>query len=236
MLKEEIKDILSASQELGWVLEPEAKRLFSLAGLDVPKFMWANEIEEALRFAREIGYPVVAKVVSPRALHKSDVGGVVVNINTDEKLSETFGRFKRLDGFAGMLVEEMLSGVELIVGAKVDYQFGPVILLGMGGTGVEIYRDTTLRMPPLKEKDIDSMLKDLKAHQLLEGYRGSEPVNLAKLKAMVVAFSSLVMEIEGFIESIDLNPVLCSSRRCVVADARIMLKEEKKPKALGTST
>jgi succinyl-CoA synthetase beta subunit len=223
MLTEEIKDILLASRELGWVLEPEAKRLFSLAGLDVPKFMWAPELEQAVQFARDIGYPVVAKVVSPRALHKSDVGGVVVGIGSDGKLSETFRRFSRFDGFAGMLVEEMVSGVELIVGAKIDYQFGPVILLGMGGIGVEIYRDTTLRMAPLKEKDVESMLRDLKAHQLLEGYRGSEPVNLTELKGMVIAFSSLVMEIEGLIESIDLNPVLCSSRRCVVADARIML-------------
>ena len=227
MLTDEIKDILLASRDLGWVLEPEAKRLFSLAGLDVPKFMWATELEQAVRFARDIGYPVVAKVVSPRALHKSDVGGVVVGIGSDEKLSETFRRFSRFDGFAGMLVEEMVSGVELIAGAKVDYQFGPVILLGMGGTGVEIYRDTTLRMAPLKEKDVESMLRDLKAHQLLEGYRGSEPVNLTELKGMVVTFSSLAMEIEGLIESIDLNPVLCSSRRCIVADARIMLKANK---------
>jgi succinyl-CoA synthetase beta subunit len=235
MLMKKIRGILSDSRELGWVLEPEAKRLFSLAGLDVPKFMWTREVGEAVRFAREVGYPVVAKVVSPRILHKSDAGGVVTGIDGDDKLTETFGRLSRLKGFAGVLVEEMLSGIELIVGAKIDYQFGPVILLGIGGTGVEIYRDTTLRMAPLKEKDIDSMLKDLKAHQLLEGYRGSEPVNLAKLNGMVVAFSSLVMELEGFIESIDLNPVLCSSKRCVVADARIMLKQEKTPKVAGTT-
>jgi succinyl-CoA synthetase beta subunit len=227
MLNEEIRDILSVSQELGWVLEPEAKRLFSLAGLDVPRFILAREPGEAVRFAREIGYPVVAKVVSPGVVHKSDVGGVVVAIDSDAKLTETFRRLSRIEGFAGVLVEEMLSGVELIVGAKVDYQFGPVILLGMGGIGVEIYRDTTLRMAPLKEKDVDSMLKNLKAHQLLEGYRGSEPVNLTELKGMVAAFSDLVMELEGYIESIDLNPVLCSSRRCVVADARIMLEATK---------
>jgi len=227
MLTKEIKNILWASRELGWVLEPEAKRLFSIAGFDVPKFMWTKKAGEAIRFAQEIGYPVAAKVVSPRVLHKSDVGGVLVGIGSDEKLTETFGRFSRLEGFAGLLVEEMLSGVELIVGAKIDYQFGPVVLLGMGGIGVEIYRDTTLRMAPLKRKDVESMLKDLKAYPVLEGYRGSKPVNLAKLKGMVVAFSSLVMDIEGFIESIDLNPVLCSSRRCVVADARIMLKVNK---------
>jgi len=235
MLTEEIKDILLASQELGWVLEPEAKRLLSLAGLDVPRFILAREPGEAVRFTREIGYPVVAKVVSPRVVHKSDVGGVVVHIDSYVKLTATFRRFSRIEGFTGVLVEEMLSGIELIVGAKVDYQFGPVILLGMGGIGVEIYRDTTLRMAPLKRKDVASMLKGLKAHQLLKGYRGSKAVNLAKLKGMVAAFSDLVMELEGYIESIDLNPVLCSSRRCVVADARIMLKQEKTPEVLRTS-
>jgi hypothetical protein len=233
MLTTEIRDIMSASRELGWVLEPEAKRLSSLAGLDIPQFIWATGLEEAVRFAREIGYPVVAKIVSPHVLHKSDVGGVAVGIDSEVKLGETFHRFSQLNGFAGMLVEEMLSGVELIVGAKVDYQFGPVILLGIGGTGVEIYRDTSLRMAPLTQVDVESMVKALKAHQLLEGYRGSEPVNLTELTRMLMAFSDLVMGIEGLIESIDLNPVMCSSRRCVIADARIMLKVEKAPNVPG---
>ena len=233
MLRTEIKDIISASNELGWVLEPEAKRLFSLAGLDIPQFIWATGLEEAARYAQEIGYPVVAKVISSKVLHKSDMGGVVVDIDSDEKLGEAFHRFSQIKGFAGMLVEEMLSGVELIVGAKVDYQFGPVILLGIGGTGVEIYRDTTLRMAPLTQKDVECMVKGLKAHQLLEGYRGSEPVNVTELTRTLVAFSDLVMEIEGLIESIDLNPVLCSSNRCVIADARIMLKAEKAPDVSG---
>lgn len=235
MLRREITNIISASKELGWVLEPEAKRLFSLAGLDIPKFTWATRLEEAVRFARENGYPVVAKVISSKVLHKSDMGGVVVGIDSDVKLGEAFHRFSQLNGFAGMLVEEMLSGVELIVGAKVDYQFGPVILLGIGGTGVEIYRDTTLRMAPLTQKDVECMVKGLKAHQLLEGYRGSEPVNLKELTRMLVAFSDLVMEIEGLIESIDLNPVMCSSSRCVVADARVMLKGEKAPNVPGVT-
>jgi acyl-CoA synthetase (NDP forming) len=235
MLMKKIKGILSDSEELGWVLEPEAKRLFSLAGLDVPKFMWTNEVGEAVRFAREVGYPVVAKVVSPHILHKSDVGGVITGINGDDKLTESFSRLSRLKGFAGVLVEEMLSGIELIVGAKIDYQFGPVILLGMGGTGVEIYRDATLRMAPLTPRDVESMVEGLKAHQLLEGYRGSEPINLKELTRMVTTLSDLVMELEGLIESIDLNPVLCSSARSVVADARIMLKVKKTPKVLGST-
>lgn len=233
MLRREIKDILSASREIGWVLEPEAKRLCSLAGLDIPQSIWATGVDDALRFAQGIGYPVVAKVVSPHVLHKSDVAGVVVGIDSDEKLGEAFQRFSQIKGFAGMLVEEMLLGTELIAGAKVDYQFGPVILLGMGGTSVEIYRDITMRMAPIGQQEVESMVRGLKAHQLLEGYRGSEPISMRELTRTMVAFSDLVMYLEGLIESIDLNPLLCTADRCVVADARIILTAEKAPNAPG---
>jgi len=117
----------------------------------------------------------------------------------------------------------MVEGIELIVGAKVDHQFGPVILLGIGGTSAEIYRDTILRMAPINHGDIESMVRGLKAHRLLEGYRGSQPINLEELTRLMILFSNLVMNLEPHIESIDLNPVICSSKRCVVADARIIL-------------
>ena len=224
MLKKELKDIVTASKRWGWVLEPEAKRLLSISGIDVPKFLWAKSSDEAVQFAEKIGYPVVSKLVSPKALHKSEVGGVVVGIDSVKNLEETFHRFSSFEDFAGMLIEEMVSGTELIAGAKVDYQFGPVILLGMGGTAVEIYKDTALRMAPLKEVDVESMLKGLQAYELLKGYRGSQPVNLKELTKTLMAFSKLVMNLEGYFESIDLNPVMCSSERCVVADARIMLQ------------
>jgi acyl-CoA synthetase (NDP forming) len=223
MLNREIMDILSAAGEAGWVMEPEAKRLLALAGLRVPRFGWAKVRDEAVHMAHEIGYPVVAKVVSPMILHKSERKGVAVGLNRDEALLKTYERFSRYEGFAGMLVEEMVPGLELILGAKVDYQFGPVILLGMGGTGVEIYKDSTLRMAPLEERDIRPMVKNLKAWELLEGYRGSEPVNLEALTRMMVTFSHLVMELQEYVESVDLNPVKCNSAECIIADARVML-------------
>ena len=226
MLKKEITEIISAARQAGWVMEPEAKGLLAIAGLEVPRFKWARTMEDALRSAHEIGYPVVGKVVSCNVVHKSDQGGVVVGIDSDETLKNTYRRFSAVDHFAGMLVEDMVSGVELIVGAKIDYQFGPVILLGMGGTSVEIYKDAVLRMAPLEEKDVSSMVENLKAHPLLEGYRGSEPVDLNALTHMMLAFSELVMDLEELIESIDLNPVMCSSKGCVIADARIMLQGE----------
>jgi acyl-CoA synthetase (NDP forming) len=225
MLTHAMKEIISASRSAGWVLEPEAKHLFSTAGMDVPRSLWAHNVKEAALFAEEIGYPVVAKIVSPKVIHKSEVKGVAVGIKGAETLKETFERFSRIDGFVGMLVEEMLAGIEVIVGAKVDYQFGPVILFGMGGTAVEIYRDVSLRMAPLAQKDAESMVRCLRARPLLEGYRGKEAVNLNELTRMLMTFSGLVMDLETEIESIDLNPVMCSSTRCVVADARIMLRK-----------
>jgi acyl-CoA synthetase (NDP forming) len=100
----------------------------------------------------------------------------------------------------------------------------------MGGTGVEIYRDVSLRMAPLALKDAENMIHCLKAHRLLNGYRGSEPIHLSKLTEMLMIFSGLVMELEKWVDSIDLNPVICSSARCVIADARIILRD---PKGLG---
>jgi acyl-CoA synthetase (NDP forming) len=223
VLSKEMVQILSGAKQAGWVLEPEAKRFLSLAGIPVPRCRWVKSPEEGARFAAEIGYPVAAKVVSLEVLHKSDQGGVVLGIDGDQGLSAAYDRFRSMSGFAGMLVEEMVQGMELIVGAKIDYQFGPVILIGVGGTGVEIYKDVALRMAPLKERDVESMVKSLKAHPLLEGYRGSESVDLGSLSRMMMLFSEMVMDAEEMIESIDLNPVKCSSTGCIVADARIML-------------
>jgi len=227
MLNKEISNILLDADGDGWVMEPQAKRILSLAGLDVPRSKVAGSLEEALLHAKGIGYPVVAKIVSPEVLHKSDVGGVMPGIESDSALEQAFSRLGQIKGFRGVLLEEMVaSGIELIVGAKMDYQFGPVVLLGMGGTEAEIYGDTSLRMAPLDGGIVQSMVKGLRAHRLLEGYRGTEPINLSELTRMMIAFSDLVMEIEDRMESIDLNPVICSSKRCIVADARIILKKK----------
>ncbi|MHB8910052.1 MAG: acetate--CoA ligase family protein [Syntrophales bacterium] len=223
--RSEMFRIIEAARVDGWVLEPDAKRLLSLAGFDTPRFTLARTPQEAVEFAREIGYPVVAKVVSPRILHKSEVNGVAVGISDAGGLEEAFGRFRDMDGFLGMIVEETAAGIELILGAKIDFQFGPMILLGMGGTRVEIYRDVALRMAPLSSEDALAMIDGLKARRLLDGYRGAEKVDREKLTGTILSFSSLVMELEGRIESIDVNPLLCSSRRCVVADARIILRK-----------
>ncbi len=225
MLKKEIRAILEKSRKWGWVLEPDAQRILSLYGFKTPKFSVATTEGEAVAASRKIGYPVVAKIVSPAVVHKSDVKGVVVGIKDDETLIRTLARLSKIDGFAGMLIAEMVKGVELIIGAKNDFQFGPMVLLGMGGVGVEIYKDVSLRMAPVKTKDAERMIGELTARQLLTGYRGSEPINLNALTKTIVQFSKLIMDLADVVESVDLNPVMCNAKSCIVADARIMLKK-----------
>ena len=223
MLTGEMQSIVEKARETGWILEPDAKRMLECAGVNVPNFSMAATVENALAAADRIGYPVVAKVVSAAIIHKSDVGGVKVGIQDASQLAAVFEKFSTFKEFAGILVEEMLTGTELIVGATDDYQFGPVILMGIGGTGVEIYRDTVIRMAPITEADVHAMVAGLKGADLLKGYRGEAPVNIPDLTRLMLAFSELVMGLEDDMTSIDLNPVKCTGSRCVVADARIIL-------------
>ena len=220
----QIIQIMEASRKYGWVLESDAKQIFSLSGFAVPRFTVAKTLDEALQFANKIGYPVVAKIVSPLILHKSDIGGVIVGIADDKGIAEAFQHLTSMNGFVGVLIDEMISGIELIVGAKIDFQFGPMVLVGIGGTSVEIYRDVILKMAPLSRQDGLTMIRSLKGYKLLDGYRGAEPVDIEKLADILVNFSTLVMALKDEIESIDINPLLCSAGQCVVADARIILK------------
>ncbi len=235
MLKTEIKTVVEAARTRGWISEPEAKRLLSTAGLTVPRFTFVTDSGQIEPTAADLGFPLAAKVVSARIVHKADVGGVNIGIDSTRELNAVFKTFSRLDGFEGMLIEQMVSGLELIIGAKIDDQFGPVILLGMGGTGVEIYQDVSLRMAPLGPEDVDSMIKGLKAGRLLSGYRGHQAINLDELTRTLLCFSKFVMAAADVIESIDLNPVMCSMQKCVVADARIMLPPVNNPTATRTS-
>jgi len=227
MLNNPIKTVLEASRARGWVTEPDAKQLLAAAGLTVPRFTTVTEPGEIESAAAGIGFPLVAKIVSGRILHKSDHDGVETGITTKNELTAAFERFSRLDGFEAMLVEEMVSGMELIIGAKIDDQFGPVVLLGIGGIGVEIYQDVSLRMAPVGPDDVASMIKGLKAGRMLSGYRGGVVVDRDELIRTIICFSEFVMASAEMIASIDLNPVMCSAEKCVVADARIMLPEVK---------
>ena len=219
----EIKAILEKFKTAGWVLEPDAKKIMSLCGLEIPQFVLTNSLKDAEAFLRSSEAPVVAKAVSGKILHKTEHKAVVTGIDSPEMLRLEMERLLTLDSCEAVLVEEMISGAEVILGAKIDYQFGPVMLFGLGGTSVEIYNDTAIRMAPINQYDAKSMIDSLKAKALLSGYRGKQGVNMDVLIRDMIKFSQLIAELEDYIESVDLNPVICTQERCVVADARIVL-------------
>lgn len=226
MLDQQIQALLDRSQAYGWVLEHHAKQILAGSGIAVPESHLATSASEAVDIAKKIGYPVVAKIVSPAVVHKSDVDGVTLDIRTDEQLEAVFQRYARHEAFSGVLVEQMLSGIELIVGGKVDTQFGPVVLLGIGGTGVEIYRDTALRMAPINAKDVASMVNCLAGSAILKGFRGAFGIDIQALTGLMISFSQFFVKWASQIASIDLNPVICSTEGCTVADARMMLMKK----------
>ncbi|OGR21860.1 MAG: acetyl-CoA synthetase [Desulfobacula sp. RIFOXYA12_FULL_46_16] len=225
MLKKKIRTLIEAHKDLGWVPEPSAKAIMKAQGLDIPEFVLTNSFEKAEQFLRKSKGPVVAKAVSKKILHKTEYQAVVTGITTSRRLKKEMERLQGLEGCEAVLVEEMVQGLEVIVGAKNDFQFGPVVVLGIGGTSVEIYNDTAIRMAPLKPGDVFSMVDSLKAKALFSGYRGRDGVNMEVLTYTLVRFSHLIMTLEKDMDSVDLNPVICTKDRCIIADARIILKK-----------
>jgi succinyl-CoA synthetase beta subunit len=215
--------ILETSRKTGWVMEPLARDILRSAGLPVTRSVWARTDDEALAAVKETGYPVVVKVVSPEVVHKSDMGGVAVGVADDGALGEAFRRMADLPAFQGVLVDEMVKGIELIVGAKQDPQFGTIVMVGIGGTAVEIYQDVAIREAPLSTRKADEALRSLKGRALLEEFRGSRPVHRESLVSLLADFSILAHDLRAEVESIDLNPVFCNAEEARIADARMML-------------
>ena len=227
MLSPRIRQIFESARPVGWVLEPLAKQVLADRNLAVPRSVLTGSADTAAKFLVDTNGPVVLKAVSPAILHKTEHNAVVIGIEDPDILAAQMARLLSLDGCDQVLVEEMVSGIEVLVGAKNDLQFGPVVVLGLGGTSVEIFNDTAIRLAPVTPADVTSMVNSLEARPIFEGFRGRPGVNMAALTRMLVTFSHLIMDLESFFESIDLNPVICTPDQCVAADARIMLLPDK---------
>jgi len=225
VLKKSSWNIIKKSQPLGWVLEPDAKTLMKSQGFAVPDNILTNSFEKANQFMEDSDSPVVIKAVSKKIVHKTEQKAVVTNLASSSHLKKEMARLQKLDGCENILVEQMVEGIEIIIGAKNDFQFGPVVVFGIGGTSVEIYNDTAIRMAPLQENDVLSMVESLQAKSILYGHRGKPGVNMKILTRLIVDFSLLIMDFRDEMESIDLNPVICTKDQCIIADARIMLQK-----------
>jgi len=213
------------------LLEPEAKAVCADYGIPITNFKVATGAAEAAKLADEIGYPVVLKIVSPDIIHKSDVGGVIVNIKDAGEVRKCYGQIiqnvKKHSSKArivGMLVQEMAPpATEVIVGAIKDPQFGPAVMFGLGGIFVEILKDVVFRVAPITKEEAGEMLREVKAYPLLKGYRNTPPADTAAIVGILMSTSRLVTEFPD-IKEMDLNPIMVYTKGAKTVDARIILE------------
>ena len=224
------------------VTEDDAKSILRSYGISVPKYALVKTAAEAARQSARIGFPLVMKIVSPQILHKTDVGGVRVGLNSAAEVRKAFdemhGRLSRKRGVdvKGVLLESMVpkdDGVELIVGLQNDPQFGPVIMVGLGGIFTEVMRDVAFRMLPITESDAASMLDELRGSKLLSGFRGSKPIDRRMVARTLVQIGRMGMDCAPYFDSIDLNPVIVYPKRHAAVDAKFILAAEANPAAVS---
>jgi acetyltransferase len=225
----------AAAENRELLMEDEAKRLLEYYNFPVVKTEVATTANEAVAFAHKIGYPVVLKILSPQIAHKTDAGGVILDLNSDADVKQAFDiimhRAKAYNPNAeriGVTVQSMVTrkDYEVILGAKTDPLFGPVILFGMGGVGVELFKDYSIGLPPLNTTLISRMMEETKVYQLLKGYRKVPPANLKLLEETMVLFSQLLIDFPQ-IKEIDINPMLISEKEACILDARITVDKDR---------
>ena len=217
-----IRRIIDSIEENGYIEPSLVNALLNAAGIPmVEEFVSANK-EDIIGFAHRCGYPVVAKVVGP--IHKSDVGGVVLNIISDEHLALEFDRMMQLPEARAILVQPMLKGTELFIGAKYEEKFGHVVLCGLGGIFVEVLKDVSSGLAPLSYEEAYSMIHSLRAYKIIQGTRGQEGVNEAQFAEIIVRLSTL-LRFATEIKEMDINPLLANEKRVVAVDARIRIEK-----------
>lgn len=234
-----VKTIIDKARSDGRTIltEDESKKLLSAYKIPTPPNIIAPTIDEAVAAAESIGYPVVVKIHSETITHKTDVGGVILNLQNAEAVRNAFNTIQQnvnekvgAEHFGGVAVQPMvkMDGYELIVGSSVDPQFGPVILFGSGGIFVEIFKDRSLSLPPLTTTLARRLMERTKIYEALHGFRGRKAVDLAALEKLLVRFSQLVVE-QPWIKEVDINPLLASPERLLALDARVVLHDPSTP-------
>lgn len=206
----------------GYVGSEVVKQLFDAAGIPHVEELVTNSKEEAVRFASRIGYPIVAKCVGP--IHKSDVGGVVLNIQSDEHLTFEFERLMKIPDAHSVMIQPMLSGQELFIGAKYEPKFGHIILCGLGGIFVEILQDVASGLAPLSFHEARSMVRSLRAYKIIKGARGQKGIN-EDLYVEIIVRLSVLLRFATEIKEMDINPLLANEKTVVAVDARIRIEK-----------
>ena len=214
--------IISGIHEQGYLSPDLVREILSCAGIPmVPELVSASK-DELIAFAEKTGYPVVAKVVGP--VHKSDVGGVALNIRTAEHLALEFDRMMQIPDATGVMVQKMLRGTELFIGAKYEERFGHVVLCGLGGIFVEVLKDVQSGLAPLSYDEAYSMIHSLRGYKIIKGTRGQQGINEQKYAEIIVRLSTL-LRFATEIKEIDINPLLADAHDVVAVDARIRIEK-----------
>ena len=216
-----LHQIISGITENGFVSPDLVRQILSCAGIPLVPEMVSTSKEELTAFAEKVGFPVVAKVVGP--VHKSDVGGVALNIRTPEHLALEFDRMMKIEGATGVMIQKMLKGTELFIGAKYEERFGHVVLCGLGGIFVEVLKDVSSGLAPLSYDEAYSMIHSLRGYKILKGTRGQQGINEQKYAEIIVRLSTL-LRFATEIKEIDINPLLADGSDVVAVDARILIE------------
>lgn len=212
------------------LVEPEAKEILRLASIRVPKFHVVKDVTGAVEMANKIGYPLVLKIISPDIIHKSDIGGVALGLKDGKEIEERWSMMilniadeKPMAMIEGFLVEEMVpKGVEVILGAIKDEQFGPVVMFGVGGVAVELMKDVSFRLAPLDKKEAIEMIGEVKGFPLLTGFRGDTIKDLDTVAETIVTLSKIIEETDG-LKELEINPLIVYEQGAVAVDARATL-------------
>lgn len=228
-----IEQVAASGQKA--VNEIEAKQILHEAGINVTRTLLAKTKQEAALVSARMGFPVALKVISPDILHKTDAGGVELDLANERQVELAYERIMQtararypLADIVGVSVQKMAAkGVEVIIGMSRDPQFGPMLMFGLGGVFVEVLKDVSFKIIPLTKRDARDMLSEIKGYRMLKGFRGFEPVNEEALIEVLSMMSDLV-EANPEIEEIDINPLFAGKDTAVAVDARIILSQRAK--------
>lgn len=217
-----IREIIGGIKENGYISPDLVHQIFECAGIPMVPEMVSDSKSELTAFADKVGYPVVAKVVGP--VHKSDVGGVALNVRSAEHLAMEFERMMKIDGAKAVMVQKMLKGKELFIGAKYEPRFGHIVLCGLGGIFVEVLKDVSSGLAPLSYAEAYSMIRSLRAYKIIKGTRGQKGLNEQKYAEIIVRLSTL-LRFATEIKELDINPLLADEDNVTAVDARILIEK-----------
>ena len=227
-IEEILKKIKSEGRDI--LTYEEARKVMELAEIPLNKIVIAKDLDDCIKKANEIGYPVVIKVVSKDIIHKSDAGGVKVGIKSDEELKKAYEEMLKSvkshypdAEIEGISVEEQVEGAEILIGSMTDPQFDKMIALGIGGIFTELYKDVTFRLIPITEDDVKEMIGEIKGKKIFDGFRGLPPIDKRELTDIMLKVSKLV-EKHPQIKEMDLNPIVGTEKGLKAIDARVILE------------